>query len=519
MRTRLRFLEFLKDQRLVLVSNRAAYVLRETPRGLKGERAAGGLVAALEPLMLASGGVWVAWGGRTGRSAAGVRREVPFEEPRYTLREVLLTPEEVAGYYQGYANRVLWPLCHYFLEKNAFPREAWEAYRAVNEKFASLAAEEAAPEDLVWVHDYHLALVPALIRARCPQNPIAFFWHIPFPDVGVFRVLPQAEEILAGLLGSDLVGFHVPSYCRNFLDAVEVILGARVNRERSLVEWQGRAVHVGSFPVGVDYDSFAGLAARPEVRQKARELRQVFGTPYVFLGVDRLDYTKGICQRLQALELFLERNPRYWGQFTYVQVAVPTRSEVPEYQALRREVEETVGRINGRFGRPGWQPVSYFYCSLPRPELVSYYLAADVLLVTPLRDGLNLVAKEYVASRQDENGVLILSIFAGAAEELRGALLVNPYDVEEVCEALEYSLEMPEAEKTRRFRGLRGVVASRDVTWWHETFLAAWAAASRERSLRLLRRASALGLEFEGGWSTRARELFEVASGGKGDSL
>lgn len=498
MEKRLKSLEWLKTGKVILVSNRASYVLQETSQGLKGERSVGGLVSALEPLMLAGKGIWIAWGGRSGNSSSGVRIGVPIGRPQYILRELILTPEEVEDYYHVFANRILWPLCHYFLEKCTYRKEPWATYQSVNKKFAQVALEEAKGGDFIWVHDYHLSLVPQLIRNDAPSAQIGFFWHIPFPGVEIFRALPQAREILAGLLGSDLIGFHVPAYCRNFLDCVEVILNARTNKEKGVIEWEGRRVFVRSLPVGVDYEAFAGIARRPEVQARAQELRGLLGTDYVVLGVDRLDYTKGIKERLRGIELFLKKNPRYWGRFTYVQIAVPTRSEIPEYQSLRREVEEFVGRINGRFGKPGWTPIAYFYCSLPRSELVAYYLAADVLLVTPLRDGLNLVAKEYVASRLSEDGVLILSLFVGAADELSSALLVNPNDFEEISECIKYSLEISGTEKARRMRALHSVVARHDVLWWLDSFLTTWVTVNTERSLRILgtgRRGSARPLE------------------------
>ncbi|HAA90572.1 MAG TPA: trehalose-6-phosphate synthase [Peptococcaceae bacterium] len=475
-----------KNRRMILVSNRASYVLKETFQGLKGERTVGGLVSALEPLMAECGGVWVAWGGRSGEKTKGVRIGVPIGKPRYTLREVVLSPEEIEGYYHAFANRVLWPLCHYFLERCTFRQEDWEIYKAVNEKFATFVLEEALPGDLIWVHDYHLSLVPQLIRHQLPGAQIGFFWHIPFPDVEVFRVLPQARQVLEGLLGSNFIGFHVPSYCLNFLDAVESILGASVDREKGVVDWKGRRVFIKDLPVGVDYQAFSEIARRPDVQKSAQKLRALLGTEFVLLGVDRLDYTKGIKERLQGFELFLESNPQYQGRLTYVQIAVPTRSGIPEYQDLRHQVEEMVGRINGRFGKPGWTPVVYCYRALERSELVAYYLAADLLLVTPLRDGLNLVAKEYVASRLEDDGVLVLSAFAGVAEELTEALIVNPFDLQEVSNCIKTGLEMPRDEKARRMASLRSAVTSRDITWWLDTFIATWISLASEKGLRVL---------------------------------
>lgn len=473
-----------KDRKMIIVSNRASYVLRETSQGLKGERTVGGLVSALEPLMAEYEGIWVAWGGRTGKKDSGVRVRVPFEKPRYTLREVVLIPEEVEGYYHAFANRVLWPLCHYFLEKCTFRQEDWEIYKSVNKKFVEETLEEAFSEDLIWVHDYHLSLVPQLIRSKFSDAHIGFFWHIPFPDVEVFRVLPQAHQILKGILGSSFVGFHIPSYCRNFLDAVKAILGTQIDHEKGTIDWGGRKIFVRALPVGVDYQAFAELSRKADIQKKARELRSSLGVDHVLLGVDRLDYTKGISKRLQGIELFFEKNPQYWEKVTYIQIAVPTRSGVPEYQQLRPEVEEMVSRINGRFGRPGWIPIIYSYRALNRPELVAYYLTADLLLVTPLRDGLNLVAKEYVASRRENDGVLVLSSFAGAAEELTEALIVNPFDPQNISDCIKIGLEMPQTEKSRKMASLRSKVASRDITWWLHSFINTW--ISLEKGVRFL---------------------------------
>lgn len=469
MRKRLQVLKHLKG-RVVLVSNRAPYVLRETQDGLKKERASGGLVSALEPLALTGGGVWIAWGGCSRSSRQGVRIEVAGEDGGYVLREVVLTPEEIEGYYNVFANRVLWPLCHYFLENCSFNSSAWSRFCEVNEKFAEIVCEEALTDDLVWIHDYHLSLVPGLIRKGGVNSRVGFFWHIPFPDADVFRTLPQAREILKGLLGSDLIGFHLQGYCNNFLRSVELILGTPVNYRKGTVEWEGRQVAVRSFPVGVDYDSFSRLAGDPGVQKRSRQLKSLLGVERLALGVDRLDYTKGIRERLLSLELFFEKNPQYHGRFTYVQIAVPTRNEVPEYRILRREIEEITGRINGRFGVPGWSPVVYYYRNVARPELVAYYLAADLLLVTPLRDGLNLVAKEYIAVKKS-SGMLVLSPFAGAAEELSEALMANPYDLEETCDAIKSGLEMPVTEKARRMRMLHDHVEDKDVLWWIESNL------------------------------------------------
>jgi len=459
-----------KTRRIILVSNRASYVLKETSQGLKGERSVGGLVSALEPLMAECGGVWVAWGGRSGEETKGVRIGVPLGKPRYTLKEVVLSPEEVEGYYHAFANRVLWPLCHYFLEKCTFRQENWEIYKAVNEKFATFTLEEALPGDFIWVHDYHLSLVPQLIRSKLPGAQIGFFWHIPFPPPDVLGILPWCREVLRGLLGSDVIGFHVQQYVDNFLRCAETLLNLNVDYDRGVVQYHGRSIRVVALPVGIDASTYAALGKRSDTLEAAAAIRQKVGTGMVALAVDRLDYSKGILERIEALARFWARYESYRGRLSLIQIAAPTRSAVPAYRDLRRQVEEAVGRINGLFGREDWVPVYYYYRSFPQHELAAYYTAADAALVTPLRDGLNLVAKEYVATRQND-GVLVLSRFAGVVEELREAVVVNPYDADGFGTKLKAALEMPAAERRRRMQILAERVKQRDLEWWLGSFI------------------------------------------------
>lgn len=450
-----------------MVANRLPYTIRPAPGGAELRRAVGGLVTAVEPVLLAEGGVWIGWGGRT--AAPGelpVNLAVPREAPRYRIHEVLLTAAEYRGYYHGFANSCLWPLSHLFVGRAVVRAEHWEAYRAVNRRFARAALENAAPGRLVWVHDYHLTLVPAFVREARPDVPIAFFWHIPFPPPEAFLVLPWARDILAGLLGSDAIGFHTADYARNFLRTVRALPGAEVDEEQGAVLYQGRVIRVQVLPIGVDWDAFDGTARRPAVRRRAEAIRAALGTPHILLGVDRLDYTKGIPERLAAFGAFLDAHPEYRGKVTFIQVGVPSRSEVPEYQEVRRRVEEAVGRLNGLHG-DGWQvPVRYVVRPFSREELVAHYLAADAALVTPLRDGLNLVAKEYVASRVDGAGVLVLSPFAGAAAQLPEAVLANPYEVNDLAAGIFRALAMDPAEKGRRMEALRRRVREHDLRWW-----------------------------------------------------
>lgn len=467
--------------RLILVSNRAPYVFSESAAGEEMVRSVGGLVAALEPLMEANGGVWVAWGGRRASTppARSRRRKVISAESgsHYVLRETVLTEEELRCYYYGFANSALWPLCHYFVGRCQFEQEHWNNYVRVNAKFAASAQAELRQGDLIWIHDYHLALVPEFLRRTHPDLRIAFFWHIPFPQVDVLAVLPWAREILSGLLGSDVLGFHLREYGENFLTCAEKLLGAEVDREKLLVSWRGRTVRVQAAPIGVDYQAFQRLARRPRVQARAAEIRRRLGTPLVALSADRLDYTKGILERILALEILLERYPEYRGRLTFVQVAAPSRTALPEYQKMRRQIEEAVGRVNGRFGSEEYTPVRYYYRSLGREELVSYYQAADVAVITPLRDGLNLVAKEYVAARLDDEGVLVLSRFAGAASQLSEAILVNPYNPLETAEKWAEACALPLEERRARMAALRENVRRYDLQWWLKEF---WRAVAED---------------------------------------
>ncbi|MDN5326672.1 MAG: trehalose 6-phosphate synthase/phosphatase [Moorella sp. (in: firmicutes)] len=458
--------------KIVMVSNRGSYNLQATRDGIQVVPAISGLVSAVEPFLREKGGVWVAWGGREAprEDSPGLRLAVPEGDPAYTFREVPLTADEIDLYYHGFTNSALWPLCHYFLEKCRYEVREWSAYVNVNAKFAEATLEEAGENDTVWVNDYHLALVPAHLRHRRPQLKQFFFWHIPFPHHDLLATLPWATHILRGLLGTDVLGFHLQAYVDNFLQAVAHLLGARVDFEANLVFWKQRRIHVGAWPMGIDYQAFQHQAASPATMAMAQKLRAQIGVERLALSVERLDYTKGILERLLAWERLLEEAPEWRGRAALIQVAVPSRTAVPAYRQLKEQVEATVGRINGRFSDGHYQPVYYFWRGIPRRELVAYYLAADVMLVTPLRDGLNLVAKEYVASRRDQTGVLVLSRFAGAAQELKGAVLVNPYDIDGMAMIFNTALGMGRAEQSKRLQLLQERVRRHDVHWWMNCF-------------------------------------------------
>lgn len=457
----------LGKRRLVLVSNREPYIRKRLQNGqYRLERTTGGLVTALEPVMRQCGGVWVAW--NPGHDSTEEQRyEVPNNGGGFSVRQVPLTATEVRRYYHGFANRALWPLFHYFIDRCFFDESEWGHYVKVNERFADAVHEETRPGDLIWVHDYHLCLLPDLIRNRQGSGPIAFFLHVPFPTEEVFKILPWRRELVQGLVGADLVGFQTPRYAGDFLGCCDRILGARVDHDRGVVEWGGRKVRVADFPIGIDVREFEKLARSPEVSERARRIRQNLRVEKLVLGMDRLDYSKGILERLHAIDLLFQRYPEHRGRTGFLQVAVPSRTRVEEYRTLKHQIDEMVGRINGQYGGPDWQPIRYLYRSLPRAELVAYYRAADIALVTPLRDGMNLVCMEYCASRVDGDGVLVLSEFTGAAEFFEsGALMVNPFGPERVAECLHEGLKMERPEAERRMAVLRKQVAAFDVHGW-----------------------------------------------------
>lgn len=440
---------------LVIVANRAPF--RLTPEGLAP--AVGGLASALLPVLEARGGVWVA-AREEGEEALTLRPR----ESAIRLVQVTLPQKEWQGFYGGFANRILWPLCHYFLEKVELRRDYVGDYVRANQRFARKVTELLQPEDVVFVQDYHLMLLPKLLRERVP-NPIGFFFHIPWPSSGVFRILPWGKALVEGLLGADLIGFHTQEYAENFLRTA-AYYGFPVEDNR--IRWGERTVRVEVHPIGIDTARFRELAGDERVRERAQALRHLAGRRLI-LGVDRLDYTKGILERLLAYERFLRTYPRWRGKVTLFQIATPTRTGVAEYRELKRQVDEVVGRIMGSFLREDWIPLRYFYQAFSPEELVAFYLTADVALITPLRDGMNLVALEYAYT--SEEGALVLSNLTGAAEYLKEAFLVNPYDLEGIGAALDQALRIPKGARQERLQALRGRIEGLDVKRWAEGFL------------------------------------------------
>ena len=424
------------------------------------EPSPGGLVRALVPILQKREGSWVGW--------AGVQAEdlKPFEAGGIGQVPVPLTPEEIDKFYFGFCNGTLWPLYHDAVVAPEFHRRWWRAYEKVNQRYADQVLGVLAPDGIAWVQDYQLQLVPQMIREKRPDATVGFYLHIPFPPIELFARMPWREEIIRGLLGADVVSFQTRRSAENFIRCARRYGGA-ASLGKGELSIDGRTVKTQRAPIGIDVDEFRELASSPHIQERAKALRAEMGNPdKVILGVDRLDYTKGIDIRLRAVDTLLQRAKDSDMRYEFVQVAVPSREGVPAYQTLRENIEGAVGRINGDFARPGWSPVHYLYRSLPLEELVTYYVAADVMLVTPLRDGMNLVAKEYVACRIHNDGVLVLSEFAGAAEQLGSALLVNPHDVDQVASTLEASVEMDPEEIRRRMVALKRTVKRGDVYRW-----------------------------------------------------
>jgi trehalose 6-phosphate synthase/phosphatase len=455
--------------RLIIVSNRLPVTVKLDADGLQIQQSPGGLATGLSGPHERSGGLWIGWPGATAALSETQQRELDSRLAELRAVPVYLSSEDVESFYNGFANGVLWPLFHYLLDRIPIDSHDWETYRRVNERFAEIVCSHYQPGDLIWVHDYQLALVPQLIRDRIPDATIGFFLHIPFPAAEVFRIFPWREALLQGLLGADLLGFHTLSYVRQFTNTLIHTLGILPDVDQ--IAWQGRPVRVGAFPMGIDAAHFDAVAREETVAAAIREIRGERPDQRILLGIDRLDYTKGIPRRLRAIERFLEQEPSWRERIRFIQVAVPSRTDVPEYERFTAEVNGLVGRINGTYGTSKSVPIHYLYQGFAHAELVAMYRAADVMLVTPLRDGMNLVAKEFVASRIDDDGVLVLSEFAGAASEMGEALVVNPYDIDSVASTIGRALTMSVPERRIRMHALRARVGRYDVHRWVETFL------------------------------------------------
>lgn len=449
---------------LVIVANRLPVrKVKSSAQKTEWESSPGGLVSALFPYLQKAKGTWVGWAGTAGAAPD------PFRHKGVAQRPVPLSSSELDDFYSGFCNGTIWPLYH--ATGNAqFHRHWWRPYLEVNQRYADATLKRLKTGDTLWVQDYQLQLVPKLVRKKRKDVKIGFFLHIPFPPVELFSQLPWRNQILEGILGADLVGFQTSLAAQNFLRAVKELLGLRVSEK--VVHFNGRMVRVKNFPISIDVDRYGGGAAKPEVIAKAEVIRKRFGPDRkIILGVDRLDYTKGVDRRLKAIETILSNERVELKDFVFVQILVPSREKIPQYIEMRNHIEGLVGHINGDYGDGSYTPIQYFHRNVSFDELIAYYLAADVMLVTPLADGMNLVCKEYVACRRDNTGVLVLSEFAGAGQELKDALLVNPHDVDGLSAALETALKLPADEIQKRMKKMRRVVSKRDVYQWAEDFL------------------------------------------------
>ena len=451
----------------MVVSNRGPYRHEATRGRERWVRAAGGLVTALDPVLQKRGGVWVS--AKPAKDFDSVT--VPAPHLAYDLAHVSLGRAEQRGFYEGISNSVLWPLLHGFEPTIQVGEAPWSSYVNANQGFADSSLSTSGASDLIWVQDYHLMLVPGMVRAKRPKARIGWFCHIPWPPPDTFSILPWREEVLDGLLGADILGFHLPEYAEHFRQCVERFAPHRISR--GVIQYRGRKVKTIAAPIGIPGDDLQALAIDPDLEREVERIRQTMANRRLILGVDRLDYTKGIPERLAAFERLLRRDKSARTQYALIQIMVPSRTDVKAYADLKEEIDRMVGDINGRYADTGRVPIHYLYRNLSQRALFAHYRAADVALVTPLRDGMNLVAHEYAAARTDEDGVLILSEFAGAAKHLKGAVLVNPYDIEATTNAIHHALTMKTSEKRKRMRSMRAEVMRLDVHRWADGYLAA----------------------------------------------
>lgn len=455
--------------KLYIIANRLPVKVQRTEGGgFEFQRSEGGLATGLASLDTHNETHWIGW--------PGIHTEDPVERAAITealekmrFHPVFLNETQILNYYEGYSNNVIWPLCHYFYAYMEYQTLYWESYKEVNELFLEKAESLAVAGDVAWVQDYQLMLLPKLLRERIKGLSIGYFHHIPFPSYELFRVLPERAELLEGLLGADLIAFHTHDYMRHFVSAVERVLLLRFALDRVIV--RNRTVHVDALPMGINFDLYHNAILDPLVQEKASVFREDYGGSKLVLSVDRLDYSKGILHRLKGFELFLKENPAYLERVSLVMIVVPSRDRVERYAELKKNIDETIGNINGAYSTMNWTPVYYFYHGLPFEELLALYHIADIALVSPLRDGMNLVAKEYVAAKRDQPGVLILSEMAGAAIELSDAVTINPNDVVQISDALSYALDMSKEEQLDALKRMQAQVSRHSVHLWAKRFM------------------------------------------------
>jgi trehalose 6-phosphate synthase len=468
-----------KNTRLIVVSNRLPVAIEGSGKDLTVKPGKGGLVTAIAPVLKNRGGLWIGWPGSPGKISSRLKEEFSqfAKEAGYGLQSVTLTEEEVNKFYKGFANEIIWPLFHDFQSRCNFDPEYYHTYVNVNDKFAKAIAQRSRESDYCWVHDYHLMHVASKLKERGVKRNMGFFLHIPFPPIDIYLKNPWREQIVRALLDFDLVGFQTLRDRRNFQRALKTLYPSAVTRGRGpvvRVELEDRKVNVGYFPISINFKDFSDLARSSDCAKRAGDLHDALKKRTIIFGADRLDYTKGIPHRLKAMRNFLRRYPEVRGKVKLVQVVVPSRETVPEYKAQKSEIDSLVGEINGEFSSEDWIPIHYLYRNLNRDELTAYYRAAKIALITPLRDGMNLVAKEYCASNLSGEGVLVLSEFTGAAAQLQsGAILVNPHDEEGVADALYQAFKMEKHARKERMHTLRTTVRKYDIFWWVDSFLEA----------------------------------------------
>ena len=467
--------DVLKDRTIFMVSNREPYIHTRKGRTISYYVPAGGMVTAIEPIMKACGGMWIAQGSGDGDKLTVDQNDklrVPPDEPKYTLKRIWLTEKEEAGYYYGFSNGGLWPLCHIAYTRPTFKKEDWEEYKKVNGKFAQTILSEIKNigRPIVLIQDFQLALVPRMIKNSRPDASVGIFWHIPWPNSESFSICPWKKEIIDGMLGADLIGFQTQLHCNNFIETVSREIESLLDFEQLTVTRNGHISFVKPFPISIAFPNPSKEKnANFDTRKFLKSLN--IKTKYIGVGVDRLDYTKGILERLKAIEIFLKRYPAYVGNFTFIQIAAPSRIKIKEYQKFTEAVEKEVERVNNLFRKNGWRPIILFKKHHTRKEIYQFYKLANVCLVTSLHDGMNLVAKEFVVARNDNKGVLVLSQFTGAARELKDALIVNPYNGEQIAEAIKVALELSPFEQTKRMRRMREVVKDYNIYRWSAELL------------------------------------------------
>ena len=454
--------------KLIIVSNRLPVKLQEKEGELQFKTSEGGLATGLGSIYKEGDNLWIGWPGQVVEDE-DKQQQVITELQKENMSPVFLTESEIKEYYEGFSNETLWPTFHYFSQYAVYDQTFWDTYKKVNQKFCDAIVEHAGAEDTIWVHDYQLLLLPSMLREKLPNATIGYFQHIPFPSYEVFRLLPWRKQLLEGMLGSDLLGFHTYDDMRHFLSSVNRLIG--YGSMHGWINTGTRSLLVDSFPMGIDYDKYAQTAISEEVAKRERIYRSNLKAEKLIISIDRLDYSKGIPQRLDAFEKFLERYPEFHDKVTLVMLVVPSRDEVEKYKELKEEVDEMVGRINGKYSHIDWNPIQYFYRSYPLETLSAFYRMADVALVTPMRDGMNLVCKEFVASKHDQTGVLILSEMAGASKELSDAILINPNDINQMVEALHEALTMPVSEQKVHMASMQETIKRYNIHHWVSMFM------------------------------------------------